>query len=164
MRSMAWCEDFIRGDPAGAGNVFGYDSYKLNLPGIKEYDPAMPKGYKWRSSTSHLSPNFEIYINNCWICAYTLRECIKAARRIASRCNYLGIQDAPRKHRFPPQVPGVWSGGKSISTENSLYTSTTQAKWDKGKRILVSVQEEAKANRGILKRKSMEQGQGFLIH
>ena len=165
VRSFVWCEDFIWGNPDDKGNVFGYNEYVLNLPGMKSYDPSLPKGYKWNADTGHLPPNFEVYIDDIRICGYTLRECVKAARRIASWCNYLGIQDAPRKRRFPSRIPGVWSGAKStISTESGLYTCTTQAKWDKGKRILEDLKQEAINNDGLIVWKEMERGRGFLIH
>ena len=164
VRHFAWAEEFIRGNPDEPGNPFGYSKVVLNLPGSKEYDPRLPTVRRVVEPSGELCANFEVYIDDIRICGPTLRHCVRAARRIASRCNYLGIQDAARKRRFPSQTPGVWSGAKSISTNDSLYTSTTLAKWTKGGELIRKWLKESEENNGWMDRKSMEKGRGFLVH
>ncbi len=164
VRYFAWIEEFIRGSRSDKGNVFRFDQVRLNLPGMSCYDPSLPPVGKILNVGQGLVPNFSVYIDDIRICGGTLRDVVKAARRIASRCNYMGIQDAPRKRRFPSRAPGVWSGAKSISTSSGLYTCTTQAKWERGKNILLEWEREYKENNGKLNRKDMEKGRGFLVH
>lgn len=164
VRHFAWAEEFIRGHPSEPGNPFGYDQVRLNLAGTPEYDPSKPIVQRSNSATGTLAANFVVYIDDIRICGASLRECVRAARRIASRCNYLGIQDAARKRRFPSQTPGVWSGAKSSSSEHGLYTSTTLAKWTKGRDLVEGWIKEIKDNKGMLDRKNLEKGRGFLVH
>ena len=45
-RAIGRAEDCISGDHLCGINVFRWDHFILNLPGMKSYNPAMPKGYK----------------------------------------------------------------------------------------------------------------------
>ena len=163
VRYFALASEIIKGNQDDSSNVFHVKEVILNLPGMDNYDPSKPKVYGL-NSVDEIAANFEVYIDDIRICGPTLRSCVKAARQIASRANYLGIQDAPRKRRFPSRTPGVWSGAKSISAADGLYTSTTQAKWDKGKGILEDWKTALNMDKGLINRKQMERGRGFLVH
>ena len=130
---MGWADDFIRGNRFEACNPLRWDAVILNLPGLTDYNPALPKLYKWNDKVGQLAANFETYVDDIRTNGYSEQSCVLANRRVASRCNYLGIQDAARKRRFPSKKPGVWCGAKSSTDAEGVYTSTTQAKWDKGK-------------------------------
>ena len=166
VQTFAWAEEFIRGLPREDGNAFAYERVQTNYPGAGDYDPGLPRVYKQRliNGSWEFASNFEIYIDDIRVCGSTLRECTKAARRIAARSNYLGIQDAPRKRRFPARNPGAWSGAIVISTDNALFTSTTQKKWDKGKNYVNSWLKQLEEGDHMLDRKELERGRGFLVH
>lgn len=164
VKAFAWAEEFIKGDIKDPNNPFFYDTISLNVPGAPDYDPSRPTVQRRVGRTGDLCGNFEVYIDDIRVCGPSLRACVKVARRIASRCNYLGIQDAARKRRFPSRNPGVWSGAKAISTGEGLYTSTTLAKWEKGRAIVNGWMEEMETGDGYLDRKGMEKGRGFLVH
>jgi PHD/YefM family antitoxin component YafN of YafNO toxin-antitoxin module len=54
---------------------------------------------------------------------------------VATLCGYLGIQDAPRKHRAPSKIPVTWAGSNVIITADGVAVAVTvsQEKWDKMK-------------------------------
>jgi hypothetical protein len=84
---------------------------------------------------------------------------------VASRLQYLGIQDAPRKGRPPTRKTGAWAGA-IFSTENNKITQTvSREKWDKGRAQL----EELSAQLSLspdskFSYKRLEQIRGFLCH
>ena len=167
VKFFAWVEDFICGLAKENSNPFGYDKVVSNFPGSKEYNPAEPRVYKACKDGDgghRFAANFEVYIDDIRVCGPTLRSCVKAARRIAARTNYLGVQDACRKRRFPSQMPSVWSGAKSLSTPEGLFTATTQAKWEKGKAYVAGWLAVVDTGDGMLNRKDVEKGRGFLVH
>jgi hypothetical protein len=164
-KAMGWADEIIRGDRFDSLNVFRWDRYILNLPGSKEYDPSMPRGYKWNDLTKSISGNFEYYVDDIRSNHSTEEGCVLASRRIASVCNYLGIQDAARKRHFPSQTPRVWCGAKTATDNKGLYTCTTQEKWNKGKAIVKGWLDELMASEdNTLERKPMLSGRGFLVH
>jgi hypothetical protein len=163
-KAMAWADDIIRGNRFDPNNAFRWDRYLLNLPGTKDYDPALPRGYKWNDKNNSIAGNFEIYIDDIRSSNSSEEGCVLASRRIASICNFLGIQDAARKRHFPSQTPRVWCGAKSATDNKGLYTCTTQAKWDRGKNIINSWVEELALNKNTIDRKGMMSGRGFLVH
>jgi hypothetical protein len=163
-KAMAWADDIIRGDRFDPSNAFRWDRYLLNLPGTKDYDPSLPRGYKWNDKNNSIAGNFEIYIDDIRSSNSSEEGCVLASRRIASLCNFLGIQDAARKRHFPSQTPRVWCGAKSATDNKGLYTCTTQVKWDRGKNIINNWVEELELNDNTLNRKEMMSGRGFLVH
>ena len=56
-------------------------------------------------------------------------DCRQAARRAASRCNYLGIQDAARKRKAPSQTPGPWAG-TTTSTQKGVGRSRQRLQYN----------------------------------
>ena len=164
-KMMAWLCDVIRGDPRDSLNVFYWDEYRTNCPGEVHYDPSIPGSMLWSSLTNGPAAGFEIYVDDVRTAASSEEACILASRRVASLCNYHGVQDAARKRRFPSQSPSVWCGAKALSTAQGVYTATTQEKWDKGKEIISRTQSELDSSEdNMVDRKMLEQGRGFLIH
>ena len=164
-KAMAWSDDIIRGDRFDSINPFRWDRYILNLPGTKDYDPSLPRGYKWNDKNNSIAGNFETYIDDIRSSNSNEEGCVLASRRIASICNFLGIQDAARKRHFPSQTPRVWCGAKSATDDNGLYTCTTQVKWDRGKNIIHHwIEELDLSGDETLERKQMMSDRGFLVH
>ena len=54
----------------------------------------------------------------------------QVARWFASRLQFLGIQDAPRKRRAPSRTPGAWAGAVFKTSEEAVTKTVMQAKWD----------------------------------
>ena len=165
VRAMSWAADIIKGDRFEEFNTFRWDTFCLNLPGSKDYDPKFPLGYKWNQETKSIAADFETYVDDIRSSDGTEEGCVLATRRIASLCNHLGIQDAARKRRFPSKSPGVWCGAKTSADNVGVYTSTTQVKWDKGKTIINGWLQELEESRDFsIEHKPMLSGRGFLVH
>jgi hypothetical protein len=164
-KAMGWADDIIRGEHLDPLNIFRWDRFILNLPGMKSYDPSLPKGYKWNDDTQSIAGNFEHYVDDIRSSHSTEEGCVLASRRIAATCNYLGIQDAARKRHFPSRKPRVWCGAKTATDDKGLYTCTTQVKWDRGKKIIQDWLDELdNSEDNTLLRKPMLSGRGFLVH
>ena len=164
-KMMSWVCDVVRGDREVVSNVFHWSSYRQNCPGQADYDPCRGWGVKWNDLTNAPAADFEIYVDDVRTLGSSERECIGSSRRFASVCNYLGIQDAARKRRFPLQRPSVWCGAKVMSTDQGVFTSTTQEKWDKANEVVNRTMVELNNDvEGKLDRKTLERGRGFLIH
>ena len=106
-RAFAWSEDIIFGDPSDLFNPLGWDRVILNLPGMKNFDPKMPSVYKWSDTKQAIAATVKAYIDDLRSLGKDREECNAVIHRVASRANYLGQQDAPRKRRPPSQTPGL---------------------------------------------------------
>ena len=47
VRFYYWGEEFAKGDLRDCSNPFGFDSVRLNLLGMDDYDPTKPKLMQW---------------------------------------------------------------------------------------------------------------------
>ena len=157
-------EEFIIGNPSDENNAFRWDSISLNLPGSDTFNPALPFVIKWDELNSRIAAVVKAYVDDLRVAAANIDLAWKAARQIASRIEYLGSQDAPRKRRVDK---GPWAG-TVFNTENGAVTLTvTQQKWDKAKKLVQELKEEIaeKPIDGImLNYKRLEQIRGFLCH
>jgi hypothetical protein len=119
-QAMLFAEDVIRGDPDNANNVFRWDNVRMNLPGQDEYDPSLPWVYKVRQDGTPAS-DFFFYVDDNRTTGNLEREAWLAARRVASVCSYLGIQDASRKRRKASKTPGAWAGAVVSTDKDRVY-------------------------------------------
>ena len=110
-RFYYWAEEIARGDPCEPDNPFGYDRIIENLPGSAQYNPLHPWIMKWNEVVQQIAAEVICYCDDLRINGYSLENAWAASRRIASRLQHLGIQDAPRKRRPPSQTPGAWIVG-----------------------------------------------------
>ncbi len=90
------------------------------------------------------------------------RDAWLAARQAASKLNFLGIQDAPRKRRASSRSPGAWAGGVIKTTDDGVFVMTSQEKWDKAKAQIEEVRIMLERDPNKLNRKRLEQIRGFL--
>ena len=165
-QSFGWSEDFIRGDPGDhVGNPLAWDDVVLNLPGSSSYQPTKPWVYRTKLDGS-LAAFFGTYIDDIRTGDNSEKGCRKVTRRVASRINYLGQQDAPRKRRAPSKKPGAWAGAIcGAIEEQGLFVTCSQEKWDKAKEIVERrYQEVIVRNFATLSHKSLEKDVGFLVH
>ena len=168
-----WGEEFARGNPSDKSNPMGYDRIRLNLPGMPHYDPAFPKVMKWRdgelnSEGGHIAGDVVTFIDDVRITGYSKENCHAVRRQFASRIQYLGMQDAPRKFRPPSQGnAGAWTGTVFKVGLTMITKSVTQEKWDKGRKIvegLIRAVRESEQGRPKLNRKVLEKETGFMNH
>ena len=146
-QGMLFAEGVIRGDRHDAKNIFRWAEVVLNLPGSDTYDPTHPWVYKQRSS-GEPAAEFALYVNDNRATGNTKKEARLATRRVASICQYLGIQDAARKRRTASQTPGAWAGTILSTDGESVSAAVEQEKWDKSKGMIQSCLEEIASNDG----------------
>jgi hypothetical protein len=156
VQAMGVAEEFIRGDRRDPTNVYGWDNVKLNLPGSDDYNPNRPWVYKERLD-GKIAADLFIFVDDLRPTGSSWKECWEAARKAASRLNFLGIQDAPRKRRDSSQSPGAWSGSVVRTGPDGVHVLTSQEKWDKAKGLLKEVWEMLERDSGKLSRKRLEQ-------
>jgi hypothetical protein len=162
---FAWSEEIIVGDHLDISNPFFWDKVIENLPGTESYDPMMPVVYKWNSHNNDMACFFGTYIDDIRSGGPTEIACHAASRRIASRINYLGQQDAPRKRGHPATRPRTWAGANCMSQEaNGLYVFSTHGKWNKVKIIVTKWLDRLGGDMNNLEHKDLEKDVGFLCH
>ena len=92
-----WAEDFIRGNPSDELNALRWDPIISKLVGSNEYNPSLPNVYKWDSIAKRIAGDLVAFIDGFRASGYTLEQAWRISRWIASKLEFLGIQDAPRK-------------------------------------------------------------------
>ena len=93
-------EEFIRGNESDSDNPLYWDSLRLNLIGNKDFDPRLPNVFKWDSINQKVAGDLKAFVDDLRAVGYSLEHAWQIARRVASRIQYLGIQDATRKRRI----------------------------------------------------------------
>ena len=70
-----------------------------------------PHVMKWDAIDERIAADLLAFVDDLRVSGLSVEEAWQVARQVASRLQYLGIKDAPRKRRPPPQSPGAWAGG-----------------------------------------------------
>jgi hypothetical protein len=162
-QAMLFAEDVIRGDPKDENNVFRWDNVRLNLPGSPKYDPTLPWVFKVRKDGTPAA-DFFFYVDDNRTTGNTEREAWLAARRVASVCSFLGVQDASRKRRKASKTPGAWAGAVVSTDEEGVYVRVSDEKWEKAKAIIEKTKSEILGKDGWIGRKGLESSRGFLLY
>jgi hypothetical protein len=165
VRFFYWGEEFARGNPDDKKNCLRWDRVILNLPGDSRFDPTKPRVMKWDDILMRIAADILSFVDDLRASGFTAEEAWQVARQVASRLQYLGIQDAPRKRRPPSLTPGAWAGGVFSTKDKKVTKSVTQEKWDKGKRLIHELISESNLNPlHDFSYKRLEQVRGFLCH
>ena len=168
VRYYYWGEEFARGNPSDAHNPLGYDVIRLNLPGMSEFDPLLPKVMKWRSDLGVVAGDVVTFVDDVRITGYSKENCRNVHHQFASRIQYLGMQDAPRKFRPPSQTQaGAWTGTIFRIDSSNISKSVSQEKWNKAKGMVDELLQTIRASidrRPQIDRKRLEKETGFLNH
>lgn len=164
IQGMLFAEEVIRGDPGDSGNIFHWDSIRLNLPGSTDYDSTKPWVSKVRSGDGKIACDFLGYVDDLRSSGNSWAEARLASRRIASTLNWLGVQEAARKRRDPRQDPGPWAGSViKIAEDGSVLVTVSQERWNKTREILKWIQAEMEES-DTIDFKQLERSRGFLIY
>jgi len=157
--------EFAVGDRRDSNNPMRWDRLRLNLPGDPRFDPSLPFVMKWNARVDKIAGDVEIFVDDLRTSGYSVENVWQVSRRIASRLQYQGIQDAPRKRRPPSQRPGAWAGAMHSTSSKRVSKSVSEAKWFKGKKILTDLLVKLEVNRfADLDFKLLESKTGFLGH
>jgi hypothetical protein len=65
---------------------------------------------KWDKGVDNIAGDIIGFVDDLRSSGRAEEESWQISRQVASRLQYLGIQDAPRKRRPPVQNPGAWAG------------------------------------------------------
>ena len=147
----------------------GYDQVRLNLPSMPEYDPSLPKVMKWNTLTHSIAGDVITFVDDGRVTGSSKESCHRVHRQFASRIQYLGVQDAPRKFRPPSHTnAGAWTGTVFKVTPTSIVKTVTVEKWSKCKALIQNLsathQSEKSRASSSLNRKELERIAGFLNH
>lgn len=167
-RSFAWGLEIIKGDRLSLLNPFRWDKVIVNCPGKVNYDPTMPRLFKWDSATQVIASDCKTYVDDLRTIGASEQGARRATHLIETGLTYLGEQDSTRKRRPESQQPGAWSGSISLSIPNQgLYVKVSMEKWIRAQNIvrdLLSYFDESRKELPRLNTKSLERGVGFLVH
>ena len=162
LRMLGRALELAKGDPAEAGNAFGWDRVVLNLPGDPAYDPGRPRVMKQRSDEM-LAADIVTFYDDGRVFGPTELLTHQALRQATARLQHWGNQDAARKRRPLSQRPGAWAGGVVYTDQSFARKFVVQKKWDKAKNILAWVRTGLQDPTG-LERTLFRSGLGFLVH
>jgi hypothetical protein len=162
-QGMGFAEEIVRGRAEDRNNIFRWDRVRLNLPGSREYDPTKPWVSKIRDNGT-IAVDFCTFVDDARPTGPTPRETWLAARRIASKFSYLGLQDAPRKRRDSSQRPGAWTGSVVRTDGGEVSLLVGEDKWNKGKSMIAELIALVDKAPEALPRKRLEQIRGYLVH
>jgi hypothetical protein len=165
IRFYYWAEEFCRGNHLDQENSMRWDEILLNLPGDPEYNPSKPRVMKWNKELEVIAGDILGFVDDLRASGHSMEQAWAVARQVASRLQYLGIQDAPRKRRPPSQSPGAWAGAVFSTKDRKVTKSVTQEKWTKAQKMIEELLTEAGGNKDHeFSYKRLEQIRGFLCH
>ena len=155
-------EEFIRGNEKSLSNPLRWDRIIVNLPGNEDFNPSLPYIMKWNDVVNRQAGNLIAYVDDLRIIGWSMNHAWEIAHRVASRLQYLGIQDAPRKRRIDN---GPWAGSIFLSSPNKIQKTVTSEKWMKAKGFIDDLVEKTNQNENYnFDFKYLEKIRGFLCH
>jgi hypothetical protein len=97
VRFYYWAEEFAIGDRRKQSNPLRWDEVRLNLPGDPAFNPTLPRVMKWDLMINNIAGDIKTFVDDLRASGIDEETAWKIARQVASRLQYVGIQDAPRK-------------------------------------------------------------------
>jgi hypothetical protein len=77
---------------------------------------------KWDSRNGLVACDLVVFVDDLRGSGPTVELTWSVSRVVASRIQYLGIQEASRKRRPPTQTPGAWAGGVFKTSETKVLS------------------------------------------
>lgn len=156
-------EEFARGNEADLENPFGWDEVRFNIIGQDNFNPSLPNVIKWNTLKRRPAGDLVSYVDDLRALGFSLEEAWAIARAIASKVQYLGSQDAPRKRRI--DMSGPWTGTIFDTRNGEISKTVAEKKWNKAKGYITTLQEilDKDAN-ADLDYKLLEKIRGFMCH
>ena len=137
IRLLMWMMEIVVGYTKELSNPFRWDYLVLNLPGDPDYDPGMPRVYKWNTVASAIACDCKFFCDDSRIVGPNEKLTKLATHRLKTTMSYLGIQDATRKRRKVTKCPGEWTGSILLTVEDvGLFVTISQKKWDRARLII----------------------------
>jgi len=157
---MARALEFARGAPDEADSPFGFAQVVLNLPGSSSFDPTQP----WvQKLTAQGVPSGDVvaFMDDGRPIGRDEAHAEQCTRRICSRLQFLGNQDAARKRRRVGQRCGAWAGTVVHTDKGLVRPFFSQERWDKLKSSLAWMRS-ALGTRAD--RKKFLSARGFMVY
>jgi len=88
--------EFVMGDPSSPDGTFSWCCIELNLPGMTEYDPSLPRVRKIRID-GLTAADLKSFFDDVRVYGPTKAITVQALRTIIAGLQWLGMQDAPHK-------------------------------------------------------------------
>ena len=126
-------KEYVRGDHTAMNNPLRWDSVTLNLIGSENYNPSLANVFKWDKTDRRPAGDIISYVDDLRAIGFSLEQAWKIARWVASKLQYLGIQDASCKHCIDN---GPWAGRVYQTKNGNVSKSVTQPKWEKAQGIV----------------------------
>jgi hypothetical protein len=167
IRLFAWAMEMIKGDRTDPDNPFHWSEVHLNCPGAENYDPTMPRVYKWNKALKCIAADCVTFVDDLRTIGATWSLVQRVTHRVETMMGYLGLQDATRKRRPNSRNPGEWTGSKSICIPGTgLFVTVSQKKWDKAQTILNDLLSQYSSPLSLpeFNLKDLERKVGFLVH
>ena len=131
----------------------------LNLIDNNGFDPEYPNVYRWGSHKNMIAGDLIDFIDEIRAIGYTLEHAWTIARWVASKLEFLGIQDAAGKRRIDN---GPWAGGKYGTANQEITKTVTEEKWLKGKGYIEDLIKDLKDDKNrLLEYERLERIRGF---
>jgi hypothetical protein len=162
-QAMLHAEEYLRGNPLDPQNPFHYDVIVLNLPGQPDYTPAKPWVFKFRSRDGNIANDFFVYVDDVRTTGFSAEECWRCTRVVASRYNFLGLQDAARKRRGPSCDAGPWAWSTVLTSGGGVFLTVTVERWQKAKQMIQWIHDGISSGTPLL-HKTLESYRGFLVY
>jgi hypothetical protein len=106
-----------------------------------------------------------LYCNDLPTCGPSHGAALFATKHVASVCNYLGIQDAPQKRRFPARYLDAWAGTMALTLDAGVFCTVLQERWDKAKMVISELWNGMVNQGGHYKHSTLLSNRGcFLIY
>jgi len=132
------------------------------LIGNEDFNPALPNVFKWNEAAQRLAGEIKAYVDDLRALGWSLEHAWQIAHLIASRLQFLGIQDAPRKRRIDQ---GPWAGSIYVTDKDLIQQTVTKEKWDKAKNFIKEIKQLLQENSDHdFDFKYLEKVRGFLCH
>jgi hypothetical protein len=91
-----FAEEFIQGSSEDKNNPFVWDKLLLNLPGSPTFDHTQPKVMKWDSMSKWIACDLVVFVDDLRGSECMVELTWALSQTVASRIQYLGIQEASR--------------------------------------------------------------------
>ena len=165
-------EDICKGDRHQIGkgidgrelNPFQWESVKLNLPGVSDYDPCVTWISK-RRKDGRIACDVYTFVDDERVTGPDEDLTWQASHVLASKQSYVGIQDAARKARPCSKSPGAWAGSVvHIVPDLGVCVLTSEDKWNKMKEILKKWKKVLDTSHTQLSHKELLSDRGFLVY
>ena len=165
IRLLMWMMEIVVGDPKILSNPFRWDRVILNLPGDVNYNPGMPRVYKWNTVVDAIACDYKFFCDDFRVIGPNEDLTRQATHKLETTMAYLGIQDATRKRRKVTKRPGEWTGSILLTVDEvGLFATVSQQKWDRAKSIVNKWKERVLSSKCKANYKELESDVGFLVH